>query len=181
MLDKYIAKWTADRGIKKYTVGKKDVSCKLFLDFIVFDEHDCTATASVCWDGAKPADPKEASTEAPRVDRAAAKRNAGEVPAAKASPAAAPLRLQLRPSQLRSRPVRSGRPSPCSPPSLLPCLQRRRLSWPRQLRQPLPHHPRRAQRRRPRRLRLLLLAPLAAAPAPAAAAPAPAAPAAKAD
>ena len=53
LLDKYIAKWTADRGITKYTTGKKDVSCELFLDFGVFDEHTCKATATVCWaDGA---------------------------------------------------------------------------------------------------------------------------------
>jgi len=49
LLDKYIAKWTAERGIKKYAVGKKDVTCELFLNFIVFDEHTCKATAQVCW------------------------------------------------------------------------------------------------------------------------------------
>ena len=53
LLDAYIAKWTAERGITKYTTGKKDVSCELFLDFGVFDEHTCKATATVCWaDGA---------------------------------------------------------------------------------------------------------------------------------
>ena len=31
------------QGIKDYKVGKKDVSCELFLNFIVFDEHTCTA------------------------------------------------------------------------------------------------------------------------------------------
>jgi hypothetical protein len=49
LLDGYIAKWAADKGVKKYKVGKKDVSCELFLDFIVFDEHTCKATAQVCW------------------------------------------------------------------------------------------------------------------------------------
>ncbi len=53
LLDTYIAKWTAERGIKKYTTGKKDVSCELFLNLIVVDEHTCKAEASVCWDGAK--------------------------------------------------------------------------------------------------------------------------------
>ena|SRR5690606_27953100 len=54
LLDKHIANWTKSQGIRRYTVGKKDVSCELFLDFIVFDEHTCTATALVCWpDGAK--------------------------------------------------------------------------------------------------------------------------------
>lgn len=55
LLDKYIAQWTAERGIKKYTVGKKSVSCELFLDFVVFDEHTCKAEATVCWSGSAPA------------------------------------------------------------------------------------------------------------------------------
>lgn len=54
LLDKYIADWTKQNGIKKYTVGKKDVSCELFLDFIVFDEHTCKASALVCWSGPDP-------------------------------------------------------------------------------------------------------------------------------
>lgn len=49
LLDKYIADWTKSKGIKNYTVGKKDVSCELFLDMIVFDEHTCKASALVCW------------------------------------------------------------------------------------------------------------------------------------
>ena len=49
LLDKYIASWTAERGIKNYRTGKKDVKCELFLDFIVFDEHTCRAEADVCW------------------------------------------------------------------------------------------------------------------------------------
>jgi hypothetical protein len=51
MLDKYIAKWAAERGIKKYTTGKKSVSCELFIDVIVFDEYTCKAAATVCWSG----------------------------------------------------------------------------------------------------------------------------------
>ncbi len=51
LLDKYIAEWTAKRGIKKYTTGKKDVTCELFLDFGFFDEHTCKAAATVCWGG----------------------------------------------------------------------------------------------------------------------------------
>ena len=50
LLDKYIIKWAAERGIAKYTVGPKTVTCELFLDFIVFDEHTCTAVANVCTD-----------------------------------------------------------------------------------------------------------------------------------
>jgi len=49
LLDKYVVKWTAERGIKKYTTGKKDVTCELFLDFGFFDEHTCKATTTVCW------------------------------------------------------------------------------------------------------------------------------------
>jgi hypothetical protein len=49
LLDKHIATFMKDKGIKKYTVGKKDVSCELFLDVGLFDEHTCKATASVCW------------------------------------------------------------------------------------------------------------------------------------
>lgn len=49
MLDGYIAKWAADNKITKYNVGKKDVSCELFLNFIVFDEHTCRAEATVCF------------------------------------------------------------------------------------------------------------------------------------
>jgi hypothetical protein len=49
LLDKYIADWTKSKGIKTYTVGKKDVSCELFLNFVVFDEHTCKASARVCW------------------------------------------------------------------------------------------------------------------------------------
>jgi hypothetical protein len=53
LLDKYIADWTKGQGIASYTVGKKDVKCDLFLNFIVFDEHTCQASALVCWgDGA---------------------------------------------------------------------------------------------------------------------------------
>ncbi|MBX9591345.1 MAG: hypothetical protein K2X43_18815 [Hyphomonadaceae bacterium] len=51
LLDKYIADWTKANGIKGYTVGKKDVSCELFLDLLVFDEHTCKASALVCWPG----------------------------------------------------------------------------------------------------------------------------------
>ncbi len=49
LLDPFIAKWAAEKGIKKYRTGKKEVECELFLDFGVFDEYTCKATASVCW------------------------------------------------------------------------------------------------------------------------------------
>ncbi len=49
LLDKYIAQTMAERGIKTFHTGKKDVTCELFLDFGFFDEHTCKAAATVCW------------------------------------------------------------------------------------------------------------------------------------
>lgn len=49
LLDHYIRRWTAERGIKRYRVGKKTVTCELFLDLILFDEHTCKASATFCW------------------------------------------------------------------------------------------------------------------------------------
>jgi hypothetical protein len=58
LLDKYIADWAKGRGIQNYTVGKKTVTCELFLNLILFDEHTCKASAQVCWgDGVKPGAP----------------------------------------------------------------------------------------------------------------------------
>ena len=54
LLDKYIASWAGENKIKGYSTGKKDVTCELFLDFGVFDEYTCKATAQVCWGGASP-------------------------------------------------------------------------------------------------------------------------------
>lgn len=52
LLGAYVVKWAAANSIEKYKMGEKSVSCELFLDFGVFDEHTCTASASVCWQGA---------------------------------------------------------------------------------------------------------------------------------
>jgi hypothetical protein len=52
LLDAYIVKWAAANRIKTYKTGETSVDCKLFLDFGVFDEHTCTASADVCWQGA---------------------------------------------------------------------------------------------------------------------------------
>lgn len=49
MLDTYIADWAAKNGVSKYRTSKKDVSCELYLDVILFDEHTCKASATVCW------------------------------------------------------------------------------------------------------------------------------------
>ena len=49
LLDDYIKSWTAERGIKDYKVGKKTVTCELFIDVGFFDEHTCKAAATFCW------------------------------------------------------------------------------------------------------------------------------------
>jgi hypothetical protein len=55
LLDKHITEWAAQQNIKDYSVGTKSVSCYQFLNFIVFDEHTCTASANVCWGADKKA------------------------------------------------------------------------------------------------------------------------------
>jgi len=74
LLDKYIADWTKGQGIAKYTVGKKDVKCDLFLNFIVFDEHTCQASALVCWGDGTGAPPSPAATPPPAARPPAAKK-----------------------------------------------------------------------------------------------------------
>lgn len=81
LLDKYIANWTKENKIPKYTVGKKDVSCELFLNLLVVDEHTCKASALVCWGdsvapGATPS-PTPAPAPKPAV-KPAAKAKAAE-------------------------------------------------------------------------------------------------------
>jgi hypothetical protein len=51
LLDKYIAEWTANNGIKNYRTGKKTVTCELFIDLGFFDEYTCKAVATFCCDG----------------------------------------------------------------------------------------------------------------------------------
>ena len=68
LLDKHIAKWAADHGVKKYTTGKKDVTCELFLDVGLFDEHTCRAEANVCWTGSAPL--ADAAAIAARAEKA---------------------------------------------------------------------------------------------------------------
>ena len=62
LLDKHVAKWASENKVSKYTMGKKEVSCELFLNFIVFDEHTCTASANVCWDEANAGSKAKVST-----------------------------------------------------------------------------------------------------------------------
>jgi len=68
LLDKYIADWTSKRSIKGYKTGPKSVSCKMFLNFIVFDEYTCRAEATVCWGGSTPSGAKPSvTTTAPKA------------------------------------------------------------------------------------------------------------------
>jgi hypothetical protein len=92
LLEKHVAEWATQNGVKNYTIGKKDVSCELYLNLIVFDEHTCTASANVCWEepGAA-ATEKKASEKKPaekKIKEKVAEKPA-ETPAAEA-PAAAP-------------------------------------------------------------------------------------------
>src|SRR5215510_15354227 len=74
LLDKYIVDWTKGQGITKYTVGKKDVKCDLFLNFIVFDEHTCQASALVCWGDGAGAPQSPAASPPPAARPPAAKK-----------------------------------------------------------------------------------------------------------
>jgi len=86
LLEKHIATWAAEQGIEKYTVGKKDVSCELFLNLIVVDEHTCTARATVCWGGDKLPSTQEAKKKGGEKAAATAKADATGDAAAAAKP-----------------------------------------------------------------------------------------------
>ncbi len=94
LLDKYIAKWTAERKIKGYRVGPKAVSCELFIDLIVFDEYTCKAEATVCWNGPLPPGHKaDGAATGPTLNNTASKappkaKSTAPVPATAATPAA---------------------------------------------------------------------------------------------
>ena len=106
LLDKYIQKWTGEHGIKKYTTGKKDVSCELFLDFGFFDEYTCKASALVCWEGtagprieqaekggskAAPKEPVKRRADGPAPDGTPRKAKGDAVPKSAAAPKASPV------------------------------------------------------------------------------------------
>jgi hypothetical protein len=71
LLDKHVAEWAAQNGIKNYTIGKKDVKCELYIDVLLFDEHTCTASANVCWD--EPGKEKPAKSAKKKTDEPEAK------------------------------------------------------------------------------------------------------------
>lgn len=102
LLDKHIAEWAAQNNVGEYSTGKKNVSCELFLDVILFDEHTCTASATVCWgpdakklgnqsqSAAAPADESGAGAPPAPVRKAHALGQATTQAAAAAPAAAAP-------------------------------------------------------------------------------------------
>ena len=63
LLDKHIAEWAAQQKIKDYKTGAKSVNCELFLNFVVFDEHTCTASANVCWNDGKGSSTPDATSD----------------------------------------------------------------------------------------------------------------------
>jgi hypothetical protein len=65
LLDKHIAEWAAQNKIKDYKTGTKTVNCELFLNFVVFDEHTCTASANVCWNDGKGSSTPETAAATP--------------------------------------------------------------------------------------------------------------------
>lgn len=80
LLDKHIADWATQNSIVEYQTGKKDVSCELFLDLGLFDEHTCTASANVCWgqgSGGSSAEQADSDTPPTPVRKAAQQEPAG--------------------------------------------------------------------------------------------------------
>jgi len=49
LLDQDIADWSKANRLQNVKVGDKSVQCEQFLNFVVFDEWTCTASAQVCW------------------------------------------------------------------------------------------------------------------------------------
>ncbi|HSF93126.1 MAG TPA: hypothetical protein VLA51_13110, partial [Paracoccaceae bacterium] len=84
LLDKHIAKWAHEQGINEYSVGKKTVECELYLNLILFDEHTCTASATVCWGGSKQPKTKTQSAKA-KSKKSTATKNAKATPEKPAS------------------------------------------------------------------------------------------------
>jgi hypothetical protein len=124
LLDKYVAKWAADRNIAKYRTGPKSVNCELFLDVIVFDEHTCRAEATVCWDGPALAKPQSAGAgdaaqpEAKPAAKPAKASDAGAGPVKRAEvPAAA---IKVKPAKIETGTLPVPAAAPAKPAALAP-------------------------------------------------------------
>ena len=118
LLDKYIAKWTADRKITGYNTGPKAVSCELFLDVILFDEYTCKAEATVCWNGPlPPGHITEAGAATPVVNKAA---QSGPARAKAAVDGAAPGGAPIATGSVKAAPV-AGAPK-AAPTAVAPAV-----------------------------------------------------------
>ena len=121
LLDKYIAKWTADRKISGYNTGPKAVSCELFLDVIVFDEYTCKAEATVCWNGPLPAGHQVEASTTPSVNQAATKAAPARAPAA--AKAAADGAAPIATGSVKAAPAAAAAPSiPAAAPAAAPAV-----------------------------------------------------------
>lgn len=125
LLDKHIASWAAEQGIEKYTVGKKDVKCDLFLNLIVVDEHTCTASATVCWGNDKmPSGEREASTgDAPKSEpKPKAKKEAAKEskPAEKAAEKPADAKPEEKAAEAKPAEVKAEEPKAAAVESSAP-------------------------------------------------------------
>ncbi len=119
LLDKNIAEWAAQNGITAYQTGKKTVTCELFLDVILFDEHTCTAQANVCWGaGVKPNNNGEQAEVTGETNGEAPPHPVRKADAMGVAPqqaaAVAPAAELDRRSRCRRSPDRAGRADRCS-------------------------------------------------------------------
>ena len=156
LLDKHIAEWAAQNGVTAYQTGKKNVSCELFLDVILFDEHTCTASASVCWgDGVKPNNKGAEQAGGAAAEQPKSSLSNGDMPPAPVSKAealgippqqqtaAAPATLPHRRPRRRADGAgradrRSGRDAGCNPAVQTPFPRpRRRAETPAATQRPL--------------------------------------------
>jgi hypothetical protein len=104
LLDTYISKWAAERGVKSHTVGKKEVTCELFLDVGLFDEHTCKAAATVCWPGNE-----DYANRAPTPGAEANVKAAASKPVVKTKTAAKPASIE---TGSISAPATAAKPTP---------------------------------------------------------------------
>jgi hypothetical protein len=115
LLDTYISKWAAERGVKQHTVGKKDVTCELFLDVGLFDEHTCKAAATVCWPGNEDYANRSPAPGAAAPVKAVASKAAVKTRAA-AKPAAITTGSISAPSTaVKTAPATTATPAPTAP------------------------------------------------------------------
>src|SRR5690606_16565487 len=100
--------WAAEQGIEKYSVGKKDVSCELFLNLIVFDEHTCTATATVCWGSDLEKSSQQAKSKSkPSLKKEAAAKSSDD----KADRPASEAKEESKPEQTAEEPAAAPAPA----------------------------------------------------------------------